>query len=646
VSQTVVIKGLQELAKILNKSDARLEACEAKIQMWQSSNFEGRLEAVDRRLGAFHERLDAAEGHNKSSATSLDTRVQDLEKKTGFLQKYQQIALASIDIGARLGKGAHGEVNKGEWRQPEESREVAVKIFDFEDRDSMNAVNKELAALSKMPRHDNVVAFYGAAYDQVQMRLLVVMEFCQLGGLNRVLDIFNPDKKGSPARLLEAIGFEPGANVESVQTKLAEILGGRLPGAEGAFFHIAKGIAKGVAHLHDHKIAHGDLKPENILLDSQGKVRVADFSVARIMRTQNGRNGSSVKGTIGYIAPELMQGEGKEAGPESDMFSLAMLYYELLTGCGPFQNYNNDAAIIDFLVVKGGRPTFPASSDAKTQQLAELITRMWAKETYPYHKPSSRPSAKNVLEDVQKVFSEIDIGPDGVSVDVRALVNDTAPGQRHRDLDVETNITSGKTVKLPNEDTPENAHSRPKGLLGAVLLAVLCYILAAIILVPLALTGVVKIGPGESSLGERSLPFLCVCAFYRSLLFMPLLNARRPRRTPDYKCHRFPSADSVAYHFYHGISDRYSKSRAHCVAEFSAYNIADPRAHRVAEPSAHRVAELNAREISDRYSKSRAHCITEFSTYNIADPAAHRVAELSAREISNRVSEPCRTVLG
>jgi serine/threonine-protein kinase len=95
-------------------------------------------------------------------------------------------------------------------------------------------------------------------------------------------------------------------------------------------------IAEAVRYLHAQRppIVHRDLKPHNILLDEAGKLYVADFGLALLLDGHGGEGG--VCGTIPYIAPEQFDCRFGEVGPASDIYSLGVILYELITGQPPF----------------------------------------------------------------------------------------------------------------------------------------------------------------------------------------------------------------------------------------------------------------------------------------------------------------------
>jgi len=117
-------------------------------------------------------------------------------------------------------------------------------------------------------------------------------------------------------------------------------------------------ICAGVAALHASGIVHRDLKPANILLDGQFRVKVADLGLAQKYVTAKAIK--ELVGTLGYIAPELTVDAGVRvaASPQSDLYSLGCIAYELLTGQPPFESKTDSGLIMLHATARVIRPSF------------------------------------------------------------------------------------------------------------------------------------------------------------------------------------------------------------------------------------------------------------------------------------------------
>jgi len=105
--------------------------------------------------------------------------------------------------------------------------------------------------------------------------------------------------------------------------------------AVGTSLRVVRQIAEGLAEAHELGIVHRDLKPSNIMIDRRGNARIMDFGIARLAGARGITGGNVMIGTPEYMSPE--QVEGKEAGPASDIYSLGIVLFEMLTGRLPFE---------------------------------------------------------------------------------------------------------------------------------------------------------------------------------------------------------------------------------------------------------------------------------------------------------------------
>ncbi len=159
---------------------------------------------------------------------------------------------------------------------------------------------------------------------------------------------------------------------------------------------IARQICAGVGHAHRHGLVHCDLKPHNILLTPEGKVKVADFGIARAFHDESpsGERQRIIWGSPHYISPE--QAAGEPPTPASDVYSIGVILYELLTGVPPFHAEDTTALILKHLREK---PAPPSSLNPKVPpHLDLLVERILAKVG------SERYSDGNRLHDVLEEY--------------------------------------------------------------------------------------------------------------------------------------------------------------------------------------------------------------------------------------------------
>jgi predicted Ser/Thr protein kinase len=200
-----------------------------------------------------------------------------------------------LEILELLGKGGMGAVYKA--RQPGLDRLVAVKILPVEtshDPTFAERFTREARALARLS-HPNIVAIYD--FGQTEGLYFFVMEY--VDGVNL-------------RQAIQAGGMTP-------QTALT----------------IVPQICDALQFAHDEGIVHRDIKPENILIDKRGRVKIADFGLAKLLGLEQADHALThtrqVMGTLRYMAPEQMEGS-HEVDHRADIYSLGVVFYELLTG--------------------------------------------------------------------------------------------------------------------------------------------------------------------------------------------------------------------------------------------------------------------------------------------------------------------------
>ncbi len=185
-----------------------------------------------------------------------------------------------------LGSGSFAKVYRA--RDKELGREVAIKKIHeqyLEDPAQLERFWQEAQLLASLS-HPNIVTIY----DLHRERGWVIMELMQTSLSERFGDRQMP--------------------IASVRTTLAHSL-------------------RALKYLHARGIVHGDIKPSNMMIDSRRRIKIGDFGLARRVSDDEG---SLIKGTTKYMAPEVVSEEFGEIGPPSDLYSLGFCAYELMCG--------------------------------------------------------------------------------------------------------------------------------------------------------------------------------------------------------------------------------------------------------------------------------------------------------------------------
>ncbi|MCK4560381.1 MAG: protein kinase, partial [Calditrichia bacterium] len=135
-------------------------------------------------------------------------------------------------------------------------------------------------------------------------------------------------------------------------------------------------ICEGLSKAHQAGIVHRDIKPENILIDKDGRVKILDFGLAKLKGVSNLTKDSSTLGTIRYMSPEQVRGE--DVDQRSDIWSVAVVFYELITGQVPFKGDYDQAILYAILNDKPG--PILSGNDLVNSQLESIINKALMKE--------------------------------------------------------------------------------------------------------------------------------------------------------------------------------------------------------------------------------------------------------------------------
>jgi eukaryotic-like serine/threonine-protein kinase len=156
---------------------------------------------------------------------------------------------------------------------------------------------------------------------------------------------------------------------------------------------IAIQIASGLCEAHSHQIVHRDVKPSNVMLSSAGSIRIVDFGLARAISAETATS-TGIVGTIKYVSPE--QAMGHPIDPQTDIWSLGVVFAEMLTGINPFERKTIPAILVAIL----NEP--PHSLDGLPVDLQRLIYCALSKN------PEKRYAhCSEMLADLQRVREEI-----------------------------------------------------------------------------------------------------------------------------------------------------------------------------------------------------------------------------------------------
>lgn len=285
------------------------------------------------------------------SSDSFDSHIlkQDLDV-VGISQDTPVVLSHEIQYHTKIGGGNYGSVWLGLCR----GKEVAIKKFfkqDLEDK-SINDFKKEVEICCRI-HHPNVVLFMGACVEPGSFAL--VTEFLPKGNLE---DLIHDPKRHFSLYARLRMGLD---------------------------------VAKGMNWLHCSKppIIHRDLKPSNLLVDEYDNIKVCDFGFSTLRTSSKGvvQEGKIVGSPL-WMAPEVM--EGKNVSEKADVYSFAIVLWEMVTLEEPFPEYETFYQLRDAVCYNHARP--PISSSSYPSSIIEMIQNCWNMS------PLARPSFGQIIE--------------------------------------------------------------------------------------------------------------------------------------------------------------------------------------------------------------------------------------------------------
>ncbi len=293
--------------------------------------------------------LTSAEEAQPSITKTIETPREELTTGSTFAGRYQIIE--------ELGKGGMGKVYKVIDTRINEK--IALKLIKPEissDKKTLERFGNELKLARKIT-HKNV----GKMFDinEEQGTHYITMEY-----------VSGQDLKGL-IRQSGQLGI-------------------------GTTVSIAKQICEGLSEAHKAGVVHRDLKPNNIMIDREGSVRIMDFGIARSLKEKGITGAGVIIGTPEYMSPE--QVEGKEVDQRSDIYSLGIVLYEMVTGRVPFEG---DTPFIIGVKHKSEVPRDPKELNAQIpEDLSCVILRCLEKNKEQRYQ--SAGEVRSELENIEK----------------------------------------------------------------------------------------------------------------------------------------------------------------------------------------------------------------------------------------------------
>jgi serine/threonine-protein kinase len=239
-------------------------------------------------------------------------------------------------LEARIGSGGMSTVYRALDVTLE--RQVAIKLMNREvasDSDQLERFRREARAVAQLS-HPHIVGVIDAGEDD-----------------------------GRPYIVLEYV------EGETLKDRIRRL--GRLPVTEAVAYAIE--IARALGAAHSHHIIHRDVKPQNVLIDEEGSAKVTDFGIARTLEEDGLTADGRVLGTTDYVSPE--QALGQHVNGQSDLYSLGVVLYEMLTGEVPFRGENQVAVAMKH--VREQIPDVQAKRPEVSAALASVVDTATAK---------------------------------------------------------------------------------------------------------------------------------------------------------------------------------------------------------------------------------------------------------------------------
>ncbi|KAK9669634.1 hypothetical protein RND81_13G145500 [Saponaria officinalis] len=305
------------------------------------------------------------------------SHVWSREKDVNTKREEWEIDLAKLDLKNVIAHGTYGSVYKADY----DGRVVAVKVLDWgedgmataaETSNLRESFRNEVAVWHKLD-HPNVTKFIGAS----------------MGTSNLVIPT-NSSSNGACGALPSRACCVIVEYIAGGTLKNYLIRNRRRKLAIKVVIQLALDLSRGLSYLHSKKIVHRDVKTENMLLETSRTLKIADFGVARV-EAQNPRDMTGETGTLGYMAPEVI--DGKPYDRKCDVYSFGICLWEIYCCDMPYADLSF-ADVSSAVVRQNMRPEIPRCCPAS---LANIMRKCWDAN------PSKRPNMDEVVRLLEAV---------------------------------------------------------------------------------------------------------------------------------------------------------------------------------------------------------------------------------------------------
>jgi len=295
---------------------------------------------------------DKEEENDKTITKQEDKLLESSEQDLGILDESNDkyvVRPGKWIAGKLIGQGSYGKVYYG--MNTDNGQIMAIKQVDIKNKMMVDALNAEINLLTGV-KHENIVVYFGSEYSEKNCTFSVFLEYVSGGSISSMLVRFG---------------------------KFGESL----------IRSLTSQILAGLEYLHSVKIIHRDIKGANILVDEDGVAKISDFGISKKNEYENAYkkfSRMSVKGTVYWMAPEVVKGKGYSA--KVDIWSVGCCVLEMFTGTHPWTNFKDVQPVL-YKLCTSERPALPNSI---CDEAKDFIDKSLAID------PEIRPTATNLLK--------------------------------------------------------------------------------------------------------------------------------------------------------------------------------------------------------------------------------------------------------